>query len=89
MLFSISKQSFPKLPGQQMPMTGVISGVVTPKDKTNSDPLAGEKVRILSKSVVNFWSFPVQYFFFFVSLYPTSTHQLSINFFTVKYFIDH
>ena len=54
MLFSISKQSFPKLPGQQMPMTGVISGVVTAKDKTKSNHLAGEKVRILSKSVVNF-----------------------------------
>ena len=32
MLFIISKQSFPQLPGQQMPMTGVISGLVTPKD---------------------------------------------------------
>ena len=76
MLFSISKQSFPKLPGQQMPMTGVISGVVTPKDKTNSDPLAGEKVRILSKSVVNFWSFPVQYFFFLFHY----TQQVLINY---------
>ena len=54
MLFSISKQSFPKLPGQQMPITGVKSGVVTPKDKIKSNPLAREKVRILSKSVVNF-----------------------------------
>ena len=33
-----------------MPMTGFISGVVTPKDKTKSNPLAREKVRILSKS---------------------------------------
>ena len=53
MLFSISKQSFPTLPGQLMSMTGVISGAVTPKDKTKSNPLAREKVRILSKSVVS------------------------------------
>ena len=33
LLFSISKQSFSKLPGQLIPMTGVISGVTTPKDK--------------------------------------------------------
>ena len=37
-----------------MPMTGVISGVVTPKEKRKSNPLAREKVRILSKSVVGF-----------------------------------
>ena len=37
-----------------MPMTGVISGVVTPKDKTKSNPLARLKVRIFSKSVVSF-----------------------------------
>ena len=54
MLFSISKQSFPTLPGKLMSMTGVISGVVTPKDKTKSNPLAREKVRIFSKSVVRF-----------------------------------
>ena len=35
-----------------MPMTGVISGFVTPKDKTKSNPLAKLKVRIFSKSVV-------------------------------------
>ena len=40
-------------------MTGVISGVVTPKEKTKSNPLARQKVRTLSKSVVNFYSFPV------------------------------
>ena len=42
MLFSTSKQSFPKLPNQLMPITGVISRVVTPK----SNPLAREKARI-------------------------------------------
>ena len=42
-----------------MPMTGVISGVVTPKDKTKSNPLARQKVRTLSKSVISFYSFPV------------------------------
>ena len=31
-LFSISKQTFPKIQGQLMPMTEVISGVITPKD---------------------------------------------------------
>ena len=53
MLCSISKQSFPKLPGQLLPMTVVISGVVTPKDKIKSNHLAREKVRILSKSAVS------------------------------------
>ena len=52
MLFSISEQSFSKLPSQLIPMTEVISGVITPKDKTKSNPLSREKVRILSKSVV-------------------------------------
>ena len=37
-----------------MPMTGVISGAITPKDQTKSNALAKEKVRILSKSVVSF-----------------------------------
>ena len=45
MLFSISKQPYPTLPGQLMTMTGVISGVVTAKDKTKSNPLATEKVK--------------------------------------------
>ena len=54
MIFSISKQFFLKLPGQLMSMTGVINGAVKPKDKTKSNPLAREKVRILSKSVVSF-----------------------------------
>ena len=51
MLFSILKHSFPRIQGQLMPMTGVISGVVTPKDKTKSNPLARLKVRIFTKSV--------------------------------------
>ena len=35
-------------------MTGVISGVVTPKDKSKSNPLARLKIRIFSKSVIGF-----------------------------------
>ena len=54
MLISISKQSFPNLPGDLMPMSAVISGVVRPKDKTKSNAVSRDKVRILSKSVVNF-----------------------------------
>ena len=53
MLFSISKQFFPKLSGQLMLMIGVITVVVTPKDKTKLYPLAREKGRILSKSLVS------------------------------------
>ena len=52
MLFSISKHSFLRIQGQLMPMTGVISGVVTPIDKTKLNPLARLKVRIFAKSVV-------------------------------------
>ena len=37
-----------------MPMTGVISEVVTSKDRTKSNPVARLKVRIFSKSVVSF-----------------------------------
>ena len=37
-----------------MPMTGVISGVFTPKDKTKSNPVARLKVRIFSKYVVTY-----------------------------------
>ena len=51
MLFSISKYSFPKI---FFPMTGVISAVVTPKDKTKSNSHAKLKVRIFSKFVVRF-----------------------------------
>ena len=54
MLFNISKQTFLKLPSQIMPLSGVRIGVVTPKSKTKSNPLAGQKVRILSKSLVSF-----------------------------------
>ena len=46
MLFSLSKHSLPIIKGQLMPMTGVISGVATLKDKTKSNPLARLKVRI-------------------------------------------
>ena len=42
-----------------MSMTGVISGAVTPKDKNKSNHLARLKVRIFSKSVIGFWSFPL------------------------------
>ena len=34
-----------------MPMIGVISGVVTPKDKIMSNPLARLKVRMFSKLI--------------------------------------
>ena len=37
-----------------MPMTGVISGFVTPKDKTKAKPLGRVKVRNFSKYVVSF-----------------------------------
>ena len=50
MLFSISKQTFSKIQGQLMPMIGV----VTPKDKTELNPLARLKVKIFSKTVVSF-----------------------------------
>ena len=43
-----------QLPGQLIPMNGVISGVMRPKDKTKSNPVPREKVRIFSKSGVNF-----------------------------------
>ena len=58
MLFSISKHYFPKIKAQVMPMTGVVSGVVTPKDKTKPNPFARLKVGIFSKSVSSFYSFP-------------------------------
>ena len=59
MLFSISKHSFAGIKGQLMPIIGVISGVVTPKDKNKSNSLARLKVRIFSKSMVTFYSFAV------------------------------
>ena len=59
MLFSISKQSFSKLAGQAMPMTKVLTSVLTPTDKTNSNILPQEKVMILSESVVGLSSFPM------------------------------
>ena len=54
MLLSISKHSFRRIKVEVMPMTGVISGLVTPKGKTNSNPLATLKVRIFSKFLVGF-----------------------------------
>ena len=42
-----------------MPIIGVISGFVTPKDKSKSNPLARLKVRIFLKSMVTFYSFAV------------------------------
>ena len=47
MLFSISKHYFPKIQGQLMSVAGIISGVVTPKDKTKWNPLPRLKVRAL------------------------------------------
>ena len=42
MLFSMSKETFPKIPNQLLPMTRVMSGVATRKDETRSNPLARE-----------------------------------------------
>ena len=41
-----------------MPMTGVISGVIKPKNKTKSNSLARLKVRIFSKICGEFLVFP-------------------------------
>ena len=38
---------------------GYISGVITPKVKTESNPLANQNVRSITKSVLSFYSFPV------------------------------
>ena len=54
MLFGIWKQTFPKLQGQLMPMTGVISGAMISKHKTKLNPFAEQTVKIFSKSVVMF-----------------------------------
>ena len=54
MLFSISKQTFPKLQGKLMPITGVTSGVVTAKDKTKSNPKSQDLLKICG----NFLVFP-------------------------------
>ena len=54
MVLSIWKHSFPRIQGQLMPMTRVISGFVTPKDKTKSNPLPRIKVRMFWKIVVGF-----------------------------------
>ena len=57
MLFSISKSTSQKLPIQSMLITGVMSGVVRPKYRTKSNPFANQKVRCITKCVVNFCSF--------------------------------
>ena len=54
MLLSISKHSFSRIQGELMPMTRVISGIVTAKDRTKSDPLARLKLWIISNSVLGF-----------------------------------
>ena len=54
MIFRKSTHSSLTILGQLMPMTGVISGVVSPEDKRKSNLLARLKIRILSKSVVSF-----------------------------------
>ena len=46
MLFSTSKQTLPKLPGQLMSMTEIMIGVVTPKYKTKSNSFARQKVSV-------------------------------------------
>ena len=80
MLFGISKSTSQKLPIQSMLMTGVISGVVTLKDKTKSNPLVNQKVRSITKSVVSFKSFPVSLRGPFVPLkLPALKHVTIIN----------
>ena len=51
---NLSKHFLPKMPSQLLPITWVISEIITPKDKAKSELLAREKVRILSKSVLGF-----------------------------------
>ena len=56
MLFSISKQTLPRLPGQLISMTEIISGIVTPKYKTKSNSFARQKVSVkflVFPSVIN------------------------------------
>ena len=55
----IQRTSHTQLPVQLIPMSGVISGVMRPQDKTKSNPVTREKARIFSKSGVNFYSIPV------------------------------
>ena len=63
-----------------MPITGVISEVVTPKDKTKSNLLGSLKVRILSKSEVSFQSFPVSLRGFYTPTgLPASKHGSKMN----------
>ena len=59
MLFSVSKESCSILAPQAMLMTDILSPPFTPRDKTKSNALAGEKVRNLLESVVSFLSSPM------------------------------
>ena len=53
-----AKHTFPKIKGQLMPMTGVISGFITPKDKTKSNPPCYTKSQDLLKICGKFVVFP-------------------------------
>ena len=83
MLFSITKQTSPKLPSQLMLMDGVISGIVTPKYKTKSNPFARKK----SGSYENLWNvstflvFPKFWKFSIFGILKSSTdsHSLVTN----------
>ena len=50
--YDISKQTLPKLSSQLMSMTELITGVITPKDKSQSNLLATQKVSIFTKFLV-------------------------------------
>ena len=52
--YDISKQTLPKLSSQLMSMTELITGVITPKDKSQSNLLATQKVSIFTKFVLSF-----------------------------------
>ena len=52
--YDISKQTLPKLSSQLMSMTELITGVITPEDKSQSNLLATQKVSIFTKFVLNF-----------------------------------
>ena len=80
MLFSISKATPPEVPIKSMLMTGVISGVVTPKDKAKSNPLANQKVRSITISAVSFLSFPASLRGAFIpKVLPALKHRTKMN----------
>ena len=78
MICSISKQSFSKLLGERMLMTGVLSSVFTPREETNSNVLPKAKVIILSESVIGLQSFPMTWIFTPKGL-PAPTHGRKMN----------